>query len=285
MGSPVAITSAGFNTAQGVESIFGAPTGSNQAAYAITGKISGLAGTGIGALGALAAATHSAALAAFSATAGIALLGFGIALFVAALIFKGANPYQKPAAKVQQVFDLVAKAAYRLALNGYITAGESVALQQALKDLMFQTWAKLQAQAPNNQDLKKAIDAGKSFEGAIMDQKIAATKGIADQPLKAFTLASIHAAKDEVQNQNRYVIPRQGDFGQKLYDDCVAQASQVIDMYLTQYLQARNGQGSEGSATAAAGSTATTPAGSVKPKLAYAGVAIALVLGALKLIL
>lgn len=130
MGAPIL---SGLESGAGVANLLGTSGGSNMATYAVAGEGIGAAGTGLGVASSVGTLIHSTFLAGLSTgPIGIGALAVGAALLIVSKIFKGADPYNVPAAQTEQAFEGAAQNFKALVFGAYMSPSEASTAIQAM---------------------------------------------------------------------------------------------------------------------------------------------------------
>lgn len=224
MGNFFQVASLGLNSGAQASSFYQGTPGVNQKVFGEAATGVGLASTGIGAtlgINALATGTSVAAAAAGSHGAVAALTSIGpwaalaIPVFILlSKIFKGADPRQVPAAKIEQVFEATAINLERLVEVGMLSKAEAAATQQALIQKGYEYYD------DPSVVLGVAEDKGRANMTAVIKSVISQTQALADRLLVAVDLQAARALHLPARDSRKW------------YPESLAAASQLTDQIL-----------------------------------------------------
>lgn len=176
-------------------------------------QIAGLSSTGLAATGSILTATDTTLLGLSGATLGISAVIAGVVAVVLSL-FKGANPLQVPAAKIEQAFEAAADNLFALVVKAsMITPAQAVAAMHLLIN------------AADNQEIQANL--GVAAQKAITNLTTVINNEIAAVPGVHATTRTINV----VQAHSFYVQPNTAGW----YPDSITAAAKMTDQLLAAF--------------------------------------------------
>ncbi len=151
MGLDSAGTQSALDLGSALGGLFGGGPGSNQPAFSKVGAGTGLVAAGGG------AAAGTAAASALAATSGIGALLIPVILLLSKT-FKGADPFQVPASRIEQAFEVGSDNLYLVARSGMISKAEAAQGMQIFLQKGIEYYDQTIAREPR---LQKAGEKGK----------------------------------------------------------------------------------------------------------------------------